>query len=376
MIDPLPDNLAAARHPRSIVKVTWWQSSDLQVTDEMKGWVEWEVNNNAFSQADTFHVTFAQSGLPDGYDIGWWASQQQMWIEILAGFPSDQDNVDESELTTWIYGMADEVSYDPVNRTIEVSGRDLTSLLIDSKATLKWQNHTASAIATEIAAKYGLTPMITDTTTLYGKSLNNDDAGMTDQQSDWDLLTMLAKQEGFVVYVRGQALYFQAPADAAGDPYVIEWQTNADGSPRANVESISFSRNLTLSRDVTVEVKSWTLASPTKPFVKTATAVHNAGSPGKPLKYSYTFPNLMPEQAAQKAQSLLQEVTAHEVKLSASMPADDLLDVTSVIQVTGTGSAFDQIYFPEEVVRRMSMDEGYTMHVSAKGSSPLFTENT
>ncbi len=379
-----PEQLTDARRPRSVVRLTSSQSSGATVTDTLTGWVEWEVNTNAFYQADTFRVTFAQSGLPDAYNLAWWASQRQMWIEILAGLPDDPDNIDESQMKTWIYGMVDEVHYDPVKRTIEVSGRDLTALMIDTKTTLKWQNLVASDIVTEIAWDHGLstetpdgTPTVTPTLIPAGKYCNDDNASMTDQRSEWDLLTWLAQQEGFVVFVRGQNIYFQPKPNPATDAYVIEWQqTGQSGIPQANVAAISFSRNLTLTRDVTVQVQSWTYDYPTKPYVKTATAKHNEGSPGEPQTYNYVIPNLTPDQAAQRAQAYLDELTAHEVKMSASLPADNLLDVTSIIEVTGTGSDFDQLYYPEEIVRRMSLEEGYVMEVSAKNSSPLSTETT
>ncbi len=374
-----PEILTGARRPRSVVRITSWQSLGVKATAAVTGWVEWEVNTNAFYQADTFHITFAQSGLPDTYNPVWWASQRQMWIEILAGLPDDPDNLDAGQMTTWMYGMADEVHYDPVKRTIEVSGRDLTALMIDTKTTLKWQNLVASDIVIQIAKGHGLLtqtpdgkPTVTPTAIPAGKYCNDDNASMTDQRSEWDLLTWLAQQEGFVVYVRGQNIFFQPKPDPASNAYVIEWQQSGQDA-KANVAGISFSRNLTLTRDVTVQVQSWTYDYPTKPYVKTATAKHNEGSPGSPQTYNYVIPNLTPDQAAQRAQSCLDELTAHEVKMSASLPADNLLDVTSIIQVTGTGSDFDQLYYPEEIVRRMSLDEGYVMEVSAKSSSPLYT---
>jgi phage protein D len=361
-----------ARRPRGAVRITWGKDASQKVTEEVAGWLEWEVNTNAFYQADTFRVTFAQSALPKAYDIAWWSAQQQLWVEILAGFADAQQG-----MTSWIYGMVDEVSYDPVNRTIEVSGRDLTSQLIDTRATQKWQNLTSSEIAAQIAAKHGLLThdatgsTIAVTSTPAGRYGNKDYAHMAREQSDWDVLTWLAQQEGFVVYVRGQCLYFQPKPDPAAAPYMLTWQAEGPGAARANVSSISFARNLTLARDVVVEVKSWTMDDPTKPFVKRATAAHSAGSVGAAQTYSYTIPNLTPVKAAQKAQALLAQITMHEVKVSAALPADNVLDVSSVIQVSGTHSSFDQTYYPEEIVRHMSMEHGYTMTLSAKSASPV-----
>jgi len=38
--------------------------------------------------------------------------------------------------------------------------------------------------------------------------------------------------------------------------------------------------------------------------------------------------------------------------------------------LTGTGTAFDQLYFPESISREMSLQSGYLMTVHAKNSSP------
>ena len=360
-----------ARQPRGMVRL-----NDTLAT----GWVSWEVDNNTFYQADTFRVDFAVSALPADRGPDWFAAQPAILVEILAGFPADPENYGKADLDSLLYGLVDDVTFDPVARTITVSGRDLTSKLIDAKTIQKWPNLTASQIAEKIAAAHGLTPKVTKTTTKAGKYYEIDHVRVqTGERSVWDLLTWLAHEENFQVYVKGKELHFEPFAKPTDDPYLLKWQepTDEQGFPVFNGTGISFSRNLTLAKDVIVEVRSWN-AKNKKGFTKKAQATHNkntvlkgAAQPyGDAQVYSYTFPGLTPDGALKKAQSLLAEITAHEAILDATLPADNILTTRNVIQVVGTGTAFDQIYYPDSLRREMDKNGGYRMTIHAKNHSP------
>jgi hypothetical protein len=58
------------------------------------------------------------------------------------------------------------------------------------------------------------------------------------------------------------------------------------------------------------------------------------------------------------------------MRMEASFPADPLVDHMGTLMLTGTGTAFDQLYFPESISREMSLQSGYFMTVHAKNSSP------
>lgn len=362
--------LPAARQPRGLVKING---------EAMPGWVEWEIDNNTFYQADTFRVTFALSMLPPQRGALWWSQQAAILVEIFAGFPADPERYSDADLQSVFYGKVDDITFDPVAATIEIAGRDLTAEFIDGKTTERWPNLTSSQIATQLAQRHNLTPVVTVTKTKAGTFYEIDHVRLTDKRSEWDLLTWLAHEEQFVVYVKGQELHFEPKPDATKEPYMLQWQPANDerGHPVFNGMRIAFSRNLTLAKDVIVQVRSWN-AKNKKGFIKTARATHNkntvlagAAQPiGDAQTYSYTIPGLTPEQALQKAQALLKEITQHEVKLHADMPADNLLGVTDVIQVVGTGSDFDQLYYPDSILREMSVRSGYVMRITAKNHSP------
>jgi phage protein D len=358
--------LPNVRQPRGAVKLNG---------ELIPGWVSWEVDNNAFRSADTFRVVFVVSMLPATRDAAWFAAQSSMLVEILAGFPADAQNFAVSELDSLIYGQTDEVLFDPVKGTIELSGRDLTAALIDTKTSEHFANQTSSQIATTLAQRHGLKPVVTATKTRVGDYYKDDHACTTQQQSEWELLTFLANVEDFVLYVKGQELHFEPRPGEQTDHYVIAWDVaNADrGHPVANAISLQFSRNLTIAKGITVEVHSWNVKQKkgfTASWPKAAKAVQPGQAAAKTQVYRYTIPGLTQDKALQRAQSIYRQIIAHEMRLTGYLPADNVLDCTKTLLVRGTGTAFDQVYFPESVMRSMSLNEGYRMNIRAKNTGP------
>ena len=375
MLNSVPAQ-SAVRQPRSIVKVGVGGVNSGVV---MPGWISWSVENNSFYAADTFRVTFAISMLPPQFDAAWWAQQTDIYIEIFAGFPANPENggYESTDLTSLIYGKSDELTFDPVRRVIEIRGRDLTSTMIDTKTTEKWQNKTASQIATLLAARHGLTPAVTATKTVTGTYYQLDHVTMTDQRSEWDLLAYLANKEQFNVYIAGQTLHFEPVAAPSAEPFVLQWQppTKDNASPVLNATEFSFSRTLTIAKGVAVVVRSWNMKNK-KGFTVTWPSKGKGIQAGKASPfggqqiYSFVLPNRSQQEALVFAQAKYKEITAHEYKLDASLPADNVLTTRTLIQVEGTGTPFDQTYYPDTITRDFSMDEGYIMRIHAKNHSP------
>ena len=64
------------------------------------------------------------------------------------------------------------------------------------------------------------------------------------------------------------------------------------------------------------------------------------------------------------------KITRHERLLSAELPGDLELDSRSLVRLSGTGTSWDQAYYPESVTRRLSFEGGFTMSLRAKNHSP------
>lgn len=341
----------------------------------VSGWLDWEVDSNAYREADTFRVTFALSALVAPFNEAWFVAQTTIGVEILAGFPSNPAAYGAADLTSIVIGNVDEVSYDPAQRTLELSGRDLTSLLIDAKTAEKWPNQTASEIATTLAKRHGLTPVVTATTETLGRFYQIDHISTTTVQTEWDFLCWIAQQTQYVAYVKGKSLHFEPQPDPTKAPlYPLTW-TPADLTQPfgSNTQSMSFTRTLTVGNTISVTVRSWN-AKQRQGFTQSYPAGHSKGiRPGTATTpaqaYSYQIPNLTQDQATKRAQSIYNDLIKNEMRMNATLPGDSVLMRTSVVHVTGTGTVFDQNYFPESITRRMSFGEGYAMDVRCRNHS-------
>ena len=355
-----------SRQPRGIVKLNG---------DIITGWVSFEVDNNQFRSADTFRILLCATDLPDSRGVDWIASQTSIIVEIYAGFPADPDNYSPKDLTLLISGNADAVDYSPVTTTIELTGRDKTALLIDSKTSEHFLNQTASQIAESIAARHGLKAVVTATTAKAGSYYQIDHDATTQEQTEWELLTFMANIEDFVLFVRGDELHFEKKAKASDDKYIIEWvkPKGEIGYHEANVLTLNFSRNLTVAKGVAVEVHSWNAKKKAgfSAFYPRAPKAVKPGSEGsKTQNYRYNIAGLTQDQAEKRAGSIYRQIVAHTMNMDATMPADNTLTCDRIITVKGTGTTFDQDYYPTDITRTMDFVRGYTMDVKAKNTTP------
>jgi phage protein D len=246
--------------------------------------------------------------------------------------------------------------------------------LIDTKVTENWLNHTASDIARQLARRHDLAAKITPTQGKIGSTLAHNTVSLP-SQSEWDLLTRLASLYQYQVSVQGHTLHFAPPQEKA-PPYVLRWQrpSEAGHPPQFPGRALQLTRHLTVAKNVTVIVqsclphhkRSLTVQYPTQQA--TGTIRPGQAKPHRQV-YRYTLPNQTREQALRFAQAKHREITQQERRLSTVLPADAALSTRCFIRLDGTGTDFDQLYYPESVVRSLDINEGYQMHVQAKNTS-------
>jgi len=359
--------VASQRQPRGQVKVGGVL---------VHAWEEWTVDNNSFFGADTFRVTLVASALEQTNSVNWFSRQKSLEVEILAGFPTSPANPQDAEMETLIVGNVDDMDFNPASGTLSLSGRDLSARLIDNKtAPVAFRNQTSSDVAAALAKKYGLGAIITPTKTKVGTYWDQDHIGLTDQRSEWDVLTYLASQEGFVALVKGRDLIF-GPSPFEEPPksfYVLEWDATT-GRPKFNGSNLSLKRTLTVAKGVSVTASSFQTKnkkSITSVYPRKTKGVGIGQAKAEVQEYKLRLPPnksvLEVEKAAKRRHD---EILAHELTLSAMLPADHSLDIKTAIKVQGTGTAFDQTYYPDAIVRTMSMEAGYSMEVRAKNRAP------
>ena len=369
--DPAPKNLLRA--PRGFVSV-----NGIQIP-----WEKAEISNTRYSSAGTFRVTIPVSKLPKNMSLATLLNTSPLTIQINAGVPFQtvSANATPSDLPMLILGDADSISYEPHRTLVTITGRDYVSLFIENKVIhdagiIPFENPTSAQIITNLANLRGLEAVVSDTEQgTIGTYLQTAYQLITTQITEWDLMTFIAREENFDLYVIGKKLYFQA--SQASEPYIITLTTpyysTAGGISTSNAENITLTRNLRLLKDIIVTVTSWDVKEKINNEA-TATLVKNAGNvKSPPQTYNYTFPNLTPDQCQQKADSLLKQISAHEMNVTVRMPADQLITANSILQIKNTNTAMDQTYFVKNVTRELDFTGGFIMQIDANNKTPFTT---
>lgn len=331
-----------------------------------------DVDNNGFYSADTFSVVLALSALPGQVGtLAWWSSQTAVEISVFVG-------LQDENTTSWktlITGGVDRWAFNPARFEVHAEGRDYTSKLIDTKTSEKFANYTTSQVATLLAKRHGLKPKVTATTTSVGAITKYDHTHVNDERTEWDLLSYFAGLDGYQVYVTGNELHYEPALDPTTAPqYLIRWV--APGTlnyPQANTtDNLTFERDLTLAQGVTVQVRSWKNG---KAYTETypnnsAKGIAPGQAVAKRQVYSVVRSGLDRQQAQALAQKLHKQITDHEMRMSGTLPGDNLLMADTIIRVEGTSSAFDQLYYADSVRRSLSFESGYLMNFTAKNHNP------
>lgn len=327
---------------------------------EVAGLLSFSIHENEFSSPDEFTAAFALDALAAAAGASWFDGLERATeVEIRCGEVVNAQAFTAADLPSLFVGVLDDITTDWVDGVITVTGRDLTATLNDAKTSEKHINQTASAVAQALAAKHGLTAQVTATEGKVGALYKSDHVDLQSERTEWDLLTWLARESGFVVYVTGRTLYFgprQTPA-----PFVISRTALRGEVERGNYVRLQTSRTLSVSGDIKVTVKSWNHKQK-KGFTVTAKA---AGAGKGAQEYAYSFPGLTKDAAQQRANQLLAELTQHARKLDYEGPAFPL-KISDRVRVEGTGGGADALFYPDSIAREWSASEGYSLTLSAK----------
>lgn len=320
----------------------------------LAGAIEAEVTTNSHYAADRFHARLALDADPGS--AAFWAGAGEVLVDI-------RFSLGLGTAQSMILGAVDRVEIDPIQHLVRIEGRDLTARLIESRTQESFSNRTASEIATILAGRHRLTPVVTQTNTQVGRYYQDQHDRITLDQfsramTEWDLLVWLAGQEGFQVFVRGTALYFQP---AAQTPAIRAISV-------ADTLELRLERALTLARDIEVVVKSWN-SRQQNAFTQTARGSTGGSGKGTAQNVVLVRPNLSPDQALKLAQSTLADLTRHRMVLGLSMPGELSLAPGDALALSGSGGGFDQTYFVDSIHRRLSVRHGFTQYIRARNDN-------
>jgi phage protein D len=265
-----------------------------------------------------------------------------------------------------VLGRADSVKWDYRSRTVRLDGRDRSADLQDAPTNETFVNRTSSEIATILALRHGLLPNVVPTSILAGRFFRNDTNQVTYNQfsrsaTEWDLLTALARQESYDVFVQGNALHFQ--------PSVLDLVPILTIKPGDTID-LQLRRRLRLSGDIIVTVRSWSLKQ-SQSVVQSAVSrrVAAPANPPSAQHFSMVQPNLSAAEAARLVIARANEVSRHEQTIEITMPGELSLGPRSIFSLQGTGSEFDQLYQVDTIQRSISTTKAFVQRVTAHSVS-------
>jgi hypothetical protein len=313
---------------------------------------------SATSKGSTFELTLS-AGESGSSDQWLWSPSGKVTVAISMCVHKND------EFSSVFTGLADNISFDPINRVARVQGRDYSSVLINSSFQNSFCNQTASEIAHQIAARHGFGTNITATTNLVGSYHANDYNQIILNAhsrfiSEWDLLSKLATSEGFELFVADTTLVF-SPMELL--------QRNFLSITNADVKHMSFYRNCPLSSQTRVVVKSWnswlnqmmlyTDAQPNDP-----TAMVSIG-PDTDLATEIAIirPNLTQDGTEHLAQRYMVALNNQTLNVNLVIPGRLSLRPRDVITIAGNGASFDADYCVRSVRWRFSASDGFTQYV-------------
>ncbi len=321
-----------------------------------------DIHSNNHYAADRFRLALAL----DTASAPAWCATSDCFLDIQVSLDAG------GRWTSLVQGAVDLLDYDPTSHRLQLSGRDLTAALIEARTHEAFTNLTSSEIVETLARRHNLTPDVAPTSTLVGRYWQIEHDRVTLDQfstttTEWDLLVTLAQHEGYDVWVSGTTLHFRPSQSASQAIPTLRTTATKDGPP--NVISARLERSLTLARDIRVEVKSWN-SRQQKAFIQTARSQPQRGATKRqPRNYVFVVPNLTPDAALKLAQQKLAELTRRERTISIEMPGEIDLRPRMQVQLSGTGTDFDQVYWIDEIDRRLDFASGFTQRLRASNSN-------
>lgn len=350
-----PTATTATRQPRAKV---------LANGTEIPGVTKFTCTNNSYFQADTMSVTFAMSASKT-YNANWWGTQTDLLLDVQASID------DGNSWTSLILAQIDKLTVDPIHKIVSASGRDLTARFIDAKTRQTFQNQTSSQVVQTLAGNHQMTADATTTDTPIGRYYSADHTrmtlnSMTETTNEWDLLTFLAEQEGFDVWVTGTTVHFHPTTQPNSDPYDVVISDNG----QCNAVSITLERSLALAKDIVVAVRSWN-SKQRKGFTVFNPNQLSSGrvALGTAQEFSFVRPNLTGDQAQALANKLRQELSDQERLGSFQLIPDLTLGPRNLLRLRGSNSSWDTTYYIDSVMRSMSFNS-FTMSAHVKNHSP------
>jgi prophage tail gpP-like protein len=220
-----------------------------------------------------------------------------------------------------VLGRMDALVRDPLRGTLDLEGRDLAALLLESRPEALFVNRTAGDIAQSLAQAVGLGCDASATSDTVGRLYGAERdrlalARFARATTAWDQLAMLATAEGLRAWVEGEMLHLRA--DDGGAPVPLD----ASGTT-----ALRTTWQPALARGVEVVVASW--------GTRLAQKAEARAGQGGGVRHRIVRPNLTEAEAQALADRAQAEVVRHERAIEAAMPGELTMRPGGAVRFTG-----------------------------------------
>ena len=310
------------------------------------------VTQTNYARGDSFSasIVFPNTGAPPTWaDPAAGVTQVEATLQAAFLQPG-QTSVPDSGWTTQIVGLIDHVAIDPINGTIEISGRDYSSLLIDLQVQEGWLNQTSGEVVTLLAQQAGLTANVQDQGSLTGQyyQIGHKRSALAAGHrftTAWEVIRYLANVEGCDAWVSGKTLNFVPSLADTTPPVPIMLTRSAAGLPISPAMTTRLERDLLMAKGIVVLVVSWEsksrLAHKSYWSLKGGSSTGSSSAATQGNLYTFKFPGLNADAAEKKAKELYDQIVAHQRTVTFDMPLDLTLSPRQAVMVGGTGTSFD-----------------------------------
>ncbi len=277
-------------------------------------------------------------------------------IKVNTAASSSPKTLIEAEIT------ALELEFDTGGTFTVIRGYDPAHRLFRDRRTVSYVQMTASDIATQVAKRASLKVGKVDSTSTVFPVVSQ--AG----QSDWEILTQLARDTGSDLTVRNGAFSFVAAA-SAGSPTSLKF----------GEELIRFRSVLTSAQQVgKVEVRGWDVAekralvgsAPAKAStidLPTVKPTDMANAFGNPTYVSTDVPYRTQNEVDQAAKALADEKASAFAEFEGVARGNPDLKAGGKVSLEGLGAPFEGTYTITSARHRFDPTTGYTTAITVTG---------
>jgi phage protein D/phage baseplate assembly protein gpV len=266
-----------------------------------------------------------------------------------------------------------EAEYDTGGTFTVVRGYDQTHRFFRGRRTASYQQMTASDIATKIAQRAGLQiGEVTATTTVFD---HYSQAG----QTDWEVLSALARANNLEIAVRESKFSFSPPAVASKAPSAGGTANTDPLILQLGVDLLRFRSILTSAGQVgEVEVRGWDVATKnaltateaattTRIELPTVTPQALAKTFGDPTYVATDVPYRTQAEVDEAAKALADELASAFAEFEGTARGNPKLRAGAAVSIDGLGEPFDGKYTITTSRHRFDPLTGYTTSFSVTG---------